>query len=399
MKRFDAVISGAGPAGCSVALLLARKGLRVALLDKARFPRDKCCGDGIAPASARLLEELGVMDVVRRRVGPTTVFKGVTLFSPGGAVVKGHLSQRGESATKSYVIPRMLLDDCFVSCVKANDSITFFDNTESRELIMDGDSARGLSTSAGEFYGKYVIAADGVYSPIADQLGLLNRQKEQQGFAMRAYFSNVDSLSDSIELHYDNIILPGYGWLFPAGEKRANIGVGIMTRFRDQRDLKKMFEWFVAENPVVSSKLRHAVMEPGTLKAWPLPFGSFQGNRSQGNVLLVGDAASFVDPLSGEGIYYAIKSGQFAAEAIIESLEENDSSKAGALYEMLWKKAFEFDEFSVGYIIQTMLNSRFLMETLLQFASKKQSRADLLADIITHNRKKLDLLHLLNPLF
>ena len=399
MKPFDVVISGAGPAGCTAALSLARNGMRVALIDKAQFPRDKTCGDGVTPASARLLEELGVMEVVRQRVGPLTVFKGITLFSPDGAVVQGRLSQTGDRSSESYVIPRSLLDDCFVTCVKAHESISFFDNTESRELIINGDSARGLSTSGGEFYGKCIVAADGVYSPIAAQLGLLNRQKEQQGFAMRAYFSNVDRLNDSIELHYDNLILPGYGWVFPAGEKRANIGVGIMTRFKEPRGLKNMFERFIAENPVVSSKLKDAAMELGTLKAWPLPFGSFRGMRSQRNVLLAGDAGSFVDPLSGEGIFYALKSGQFAADAIVKALAENDRAQAGALYEKLWRKAFEFDEFSVGYFLQTMLNSRFLMETLLQFASKKQSRADLLADIIAHNRKKLDLVNLLNPLF
>ena len=396
MKCYDVVISGAGPAGCSSALYLAQKGYSVLLLDKATFPREKVCGDGLTAASSAILEEMNVMDLVRLRLGPLMVCKGVTLFSPAGTVVQGRLSQAGILTGSIYVIPRKELDDCLIACVKEHSTITVLENTAVTDIIMDGDRARGVRSSGGEWFGRVVIAADGAYSPIASRLNLANKEKKHQGFALRAYFSKVEGLTDSIELHYDKSMLPGYGWIFPAGKQRANVGVGLMTRFKDQRALKQLFERFVAENAFASAKLKHAVMEPGTLRGWPLPFGSFQGKRGRGNVLLTGDAGSFVDPLTGEGIYYALKSGRYAAEAAARALVEEET-RAFMHYEELWRKEFLFRKFTLEYALQPLLNNEFLLESLMRFAAKKQKRANLLAGVIGHNLKKRDLLKLIPP--
>ncbi len=396
MKCYDVVISGAGPAGCSSALFLAQKGYSVLLLDKATFPREKVCGDGLTAASSAILEEMNVMDLVRLRLGPLMVCKGVTLFSPAGTVVQGRLSQDGSLTGSIYVIPRKELDDCLIACVKEHSTITVLENTAVTDIIMDGDRARGVRSSGGEWFGRVIIAADGAYSPIASRLNLANKEKKHHGFAIRAYYSKVEGLTDSIELHYDKSMLPGYGWIFPLGKQRANVGVGLMTRFKDQRPLKQLFERFVAENAFASAKLKNAVMEPGTLRGWPLPFGSFQGKRGRGNVLLTGDAGSFVDPLTGEGIYYALKSGRYAAEAAARALVEEET-RAFMHYEELWRKEFLFRKFTLEYAFQPLLNNEFLLESLMRFAAKKQTRANLLAGVIGHNLKKRDLLKLIPP--
>lgn len=399
MQRYDAVISGAGPAGCSAALTLAGKGLRVALLDKARFPREKVCGDGCTAASSTMLAELGVLELIRQRPGAMTPFRGVTLFSPFGTVMNGRFSTTGLQPEGSYVIPRNVLDDCLVSRVKEHSSITLFDQTGVRDLIMDSGRAIGVTTSAGKFYGRFILGADGAYSAIAKSLNFINRDKACFAFAIRAYFAGVEGLSDSIELHYDKSMLPGYGWVFPAGEGRANVGVGLTPRFRDQRGLKRMFERFVGENPVVAGRMKNSVMEPGSLKAWPLPLGSFEGQRGRDNVLLAGDAGSMIDPLTGEGIYYALKSGRYAAEAMVQALDENNDQAAILHYEKLWRGEFLNRVYRPGYAIQPFLANRFFMETLLRYVSGRRERADLMADVIGHNRRRSDLYGLVHPMF
>ncbi|AAM72463.1 MAG TPA: geranylgeranyl reductase family protein [Chlorobaculum sp.] len=399
MQRYDAVISGAGPAGCSAALSLAQKGRRVLLIDKARFPREKICGDGVTAASTELLEEMGVLELLRQRPGSLTEFRGATFVSPGGTVVQGRILRNGHLSGSSYVIPRMVLDDSLVSRVKEHSSITFLDKTTVTGLVMDGDRARGVATSAGEFCGRIIIAADGAYSPIAKQLDLWNRDKRQQGFAMRAWFSGVEGLGDSIELCYDKAMLPGYGWIFPAGEQRANVGVFLLPRFADQRSTKRLFKSFVKENAFAAARLKNAVMEPGSLKSWPLPFGSFAGRRGRGNVLLAGDAGSFIDPLTGEGIYYALKTGRYAAEAVANALERNDESAALTRYEQLWRGEFSGRVYFPGYAFQHFMNNSWFVDTFMRYTAKKQHRADLLADVVAHNRKRRELFKLLNPFY
>jgi geranylgeranyl reductase family protein len=333
MTIYDAVISGAGPAGCSAALFLARKGHLVLLIDKARFPREKVCGEGVTAASAELLEELGVMASLRQRSGNMTEFNGVTLVSPAGTVLQGRVIRNGRRNSNSFVISRKTLDESLVFCAMQHPSITFLDNTTVSGLVREGDRVKGVTSTAGVFSGRMVIAADGAHSAIASELKLHNHQKGQQGFAMRAFYSGVEGMGDSIELCYDGPLLPGYGWLFPAGKERANVGVFLLSRFTDQRTLKRLFERFVSENPYASARLKSASIEPGTLKSWPLPLGSFPGTRGKGNVLLAGDAGSFIDPLTGEGIYYALKSGQYAAEATAWALDRSRENEALERYE------------------------------------------------------------------
>ncbi|MBN1929200.1 MAG: geranylgeranyl reductase family protein [Chlorobiaceae bacterium] len=399
MQSYDVVISGAGLAGCSAALTLARNGLRVALLDKARFPREKVCGDGVTAASSTILNDLGVMELLRQRSGAMMPFRGVTLFSPFGTVMSGRFSATGLQTDESYVISRSVLDECLVSRAREHDHIDFHEQTAVDRLIMDGRKAVGLSASSGEFYGRFVIGADGAYSPVAKNLKIVNHDKNHHAFAIRAYFSNVEGLTDSIELHYEKSMLPGYGWVFPAGTMRANVGVGLMTRFTDQRGLKRMFGRFIADNPLVAGRMKKAVMEPETLKAWPLPLGSFDAQRGRDNVLLAGDAGSFIDPVTGEGIYYALKSGRYAAEAIARAIDEKRDEQVLRHFETLWRSEFLRRIYSPGYAIQPFLANRFFLEGLLRYVSGKQHRANLMADVIGHNRKRSELYQLFNPFF
>jgi flavin-dependent dehydrogenase len=116
-------------------------------------------------------------------------------------------------------------------------------------------------------------------------------------------------------------------------------------------------------------------------------------------VLLAGDAGSFIDPITGEGIYYALKTGRYAAEAVAHALERNDESAALSRYEQLWRGEFSTRVYFPGYVFQHFMNNAWFVETFMRYTARKQHRADLLADVVAHNRKRRDLLKLLNPFY
>jgi geranylgeranyl reductase family protein len=390
---FDAVIVGAGPAGCSAACFLARKGYRVLLLDKARFPRDKTCGDGISASSIQVMEEMGAMDFVEAGA-QWCKCRSIVLSSPSGMVINAPTSHKEGLRDYGLVIPRQELDHRLVQYTKQLPGVTFLENTKITGITRGGENVRGVTDGQQEFIGHCIISAEGHYSVIARNLKRSPIKPKYLGFALRGYFSQVEGLEESIGLHYEKSILPGYGWIFPVGPKRANVGVGVLVRFKSYHGIKDLFNSFIENNSFARFHLKNAQLETGTLKAWPLPLGCAPGKRAYKNVLLVGDAGQFVDPLNGEGIYYALKSGKYAALAIEKALNLNSPQQAGAFYERLWKKEFALQEFTSAYLMQPFLNSRRFVDLTIKLVSKNEKRAQLLAGVIAHKEKKASLLKL-----
>ena len=130
-----------------------------------------------------------------------------------------------------------------------------------------------------------------------------------------------------------------------------------------------------------------------TLKGWPIPFGSLPSKRSRGNVLLIGDAASFVDTLTGEGIYYALRSGEYAAMAVSAVLKKSGKGEmAGGIYEKLWKGEFKWKEFFQGYMLQPVMGNKTIVNFAIKNASRNQKKANVLAGVIAHKLPKSKLL-------
>lgn len=392
---YDAVIVGAGPAGCSAACFLARQGCRVLLLDKARFPRDKTCGDGISASSIQVMEEMGAMDYVEAGgADQWCKCKNIILSSPSGMVINSPVSYKEGLRDYGLIIPRQELDHRLVLYTKQLPGVTLLENTKITSVLGDSESVRGVTDGQQEFIGRYIISAEGHYSVLARNLKRSPIKSKYLGFALRGYFSQVEGLEEAIGIHYEKSIIPGYGWIFPVGQKRANVGVGILARYKSHHGIKDVFNSFIEKNPFAQFHLKHAQLEKGSLKAWPLPLGCAPGKRAYKNVLFVGDAGQFVDPLNGEGIYYALKSGKYAALAIEKALALNVPQQAGVFFEKLWKKEFAFQEFTSAYLMQPFLNSRRFLDLTIKLASKKEKRARLLAGVIAHKEKKADLLKL-----
>ncbi|MBN1272095.1 MAG: NAD(P)/FAD-dependent oxidoreductase [Candidatus Aminicenantes bacterium] len=390
-KEYDVIVVGAGPAGCSAAYFCAKYGLHVLLVDKAAFPRDKVCGDSISPRSLKVLERMGLL--VRIEEGHFYRIRGIIMSSPNLNMMKGETPKVEGKFDYGYVIPRKTFDSMLLSHVKKK-KVEVIEGLEITGLMYEGNKVAGVKSSDGlEAKCQIVVGADGVYSKVAKNAGIYPTDPNHEAIVARAYFNGVEGLEHYIEIHADSKILPGYGWVFPVNDTFANVGVGCIKTYLSQKEenLKKVFEYFVAENPFVKKKLAHARMVT-PLRAWPERFGSMSKNCTSNGVILVGDAASFVDPGSGEGIYQALRSGELAAEVIHNAFSKGDfSAKTLKEYERKWKEDFSPD-FKYG---KKSANISATKPFLLNAQIKKAARNDAVAAAITgticgiYSKKKL----------
>lgn len=393
-QSYDVIIVGAGPAGCTTAGTLAMHGYEILLVDRAIFPRDKVCGDGLGSGGLDVLERLDMLGKIEeiRPFKATTV----TLSSPAGVVMSSGVPSVKGSRDYGYVIPRKTLDNILVEHVKGLSNVTVAEGFTVTDFLKNSGRIVGIKGRQGqdsrEFIAPFVVGADGAHSVVAKKLGLINKSTWHRTFAVRAYFDNVNDLGSGIELHFDQSVLPGYGWLFPMGDGKANVGVGIGNQFVGQKKIKELFEIFVSKNEFVKDRLKNATMRENTFRGWPLHNGCFRSTRYFRNVLLVGDAGSFVDPLSGEGIYFALKSGEFAGQAIHKAVKTSCQAEVGRIFERLWKKEFLWKEFIPGFVAQYFMSKRFFANMAIGRAARDPKKAEIFCGAMSHNFPKARLL-------
>lgn len=336
---YDVIIVGAGPAGCSAALELKGSGLKVALLEKYRFPRDKVCGDFIAAIGIRELRKID--EIVADRV---------EAFPIKARNRKTHLFIGGQSPMEfnwvlnSYTIPRIHFDNLLFESVREQKDLEIFQDTYPKKISTVDDITTIECQNGQSFKGRIIIGADGAHSVVAKQMAGVRIDKEHYGGTVRAYFENVENIQEAVnEVYVDKDIFPGYFWLFPISDTEANIGLGMHSTHitKNRVDLKKAFYRFIEKNKTLHSKLANATMI-SKLEGFGLPFLSRRLPVSGENYMLCGDAACLIDPSNGEGIAYAIWSGGLAARKAIENLKGFNQNAFDAyateLYGRLWKE-------------------------------------------------------------
>jgi len=318
-KRFDVLVVGSGPAGSIAALVLARGGARVALVDKAAFPRDKACGDLIGPRGVQLLRDLRltVPDATRLGdmlvVGPTG--NRVRLPAVPGRTYPGY----GIAVQRSRF-------DATLQCAAIAAGAEFFCG-RADEPIGENGRLDGFSlSSATRVRADVIVGADGATSRVAEVARLVDPGRLLWGFAVRTYRDEPVEIPHIILWTPDpGAAFPGYGWVFPAGEGRVNVGLGVgvladrTAGRRAARDLDAFLEH--ASRVGVLDDRAPAERSARPLGAW-LKMGLVGTTPARGRVLLVGDAAGLVNPLQGEGIAQAMDSGRAAAEAILGGVDQ-----------------------------------------------------------------------------
>ncbi len=313
MSRFDVLVVGGGPAGSIASLVLAQGGVDVALVDKSTFPRDKACGDVVGPRGLQLLSDLELAPPIGPDVGDMLVVgptgRRVRLPSADGLTYPGH----GTAVARTVF-------DAMLHATACEAGATPFVGRAQQPLEEDGRIV-GYKLSTGEsLYADFVIGADGATSEVAEAAGLVDPNSVLWGFAIRTYIPQVVDLPAIILWEPTPWrAFPGYGWVFPGEQGRANVGLGIGTRsdrkaaahaVRSLGDFLRHLRVLGLLDDVVPS------VSPRRLGGW-LKMGIVGTTPARGRVLLVGDAAGLVNPMQGEGISQAMTSGRAAAVAIL----------------------------------------------------------------------------------
>ena len=310
-RRCDVLVIGAGPAGSAAAVTASRSGLDVVVADKATFPRDKCCGDGLTTNALRLLEDLGLEPASVPSWNPITE---VSMVGPRGVEVLLPLPDgRGHHAV---VARRRELDAALLDVVRQVGA----EVREGHELQrLDVTAADRVTAVVGETVveARYLVAADGMWSPVRRSLGLAPGRYLGEWHAFRQYATGAaDRARSRLVVWFEPDLLPGYAWSFPLADGSVNIGFGIQRGDgRRVQDVASVWQGLLGR-PSLRAVLGDDLRPEGPHRAWPIPARLDGLQQVAGRVLFVGDAAGATDPMTGEGIGQALETGMLAARAL-----------------------------------------------------------------------------------
>lgn len=310
MRHADVIIAGAGPAGSTAALVLARQGLDVLVLDKAAFPRPKLCGGLLTWKSVRLLERLHgrtAADLVGQGL-VDTVTDGFSLFHGGRPLTQGRL------AYPFHLVRREAFDAWLLDAAQSAGARVLHDCA-----VQTCDPEGRAHTSRGSFAGRFVLGADGVNSVVRRCFGL-PRERWQKNLAAAVEVTVPHDCSprvtDRPEL-YAGILPAGYGWVFPNSKGMV---LGICGLRRRAENFREAFRTFLGHLGITDPE---EFLRSHPVQGHPIPYGNALADPVRGNVLLAGDAGGYADPLLGEGIFYALLTGFYAGEALADALQRS----------------------------------------------------------------------------
>ena len=306
------LIIGAGPSGTACAATLHRLGHEVVVVDKATFPRDKCCGDGLTTNALRILEGLNFDP---SRVADWQTCSDVEMRSPTGRIIDLPLPTIGGQF--AAIAPRAQFDHALVQHCR-DMGITIHEGCAFES--MTHHDTNGISVrveNLGELTVDYVVAADGMWSPVRKSLGLSTQGYLGEWHAFRQYIGNVHgSANEKLHIWFEKDLLPGYAWSFPLPDNRVNFGFGILrTSDRSTKYMNDLWRDLLTR-PYITETLGEHFVPEDRHTAWPIPARIHDAVRSSGRVLFIGDAVCATDTLTGEGIGQALETGIAAAESI-----------------------------------------------------------------------------------
>lgn len=394
-KKYDVIIVGAGPAGCAAAIKLASADLRIAIIDKAKFPRDKICGDALSIDVVNQLPMLSArLAQIFKTFSKKTPSYGVKIFAPNRRSVDIPFYNKGKKGC-GYISTRVDFDNLLFEEVARYKSITILETHKVEEIVNNGVIVSVTCSSKSKLNEEesssiyleapLIVGADGAHSVVSKHLSDIKVELDHYSAGLRVYYENVADFhgENFIELHFFKGILPGYLWVFPLPDNKANVGIGMLSSAVSKKkvNLKKELNKAISEDPGLRKRFANAnALE--TVKGFGLPLGSKKRVISGDRFLLTGDAAGLIDPFSGEGIANAIRSGRVAADHILKCFETNSFSaefnKAydREIYSRMWK------EFRISRSLQRLCAYPRLFNFVVNKAAQSKYLTKLLTDAL-----------------
>ena len=326
-NKSDVIVVGAGPAGSATAFHLAKQGLNVTLFEKTSFPREKVCGDGLTPRAVKQILDMGIEPT---KENGWLRNKGLRVIGGGHRL---ELDWPDVDGFPNYGLVRTRADfDELLARTAQKQGVNLFEKVRVTGPIFDSTSGKVIGVNIKmedgrqeQHFAPVVVASDGVSSRMALALGLERRDDRPMGVAVRTYYkstrSDDDYLESWLELRDQNKLLPGYGWIFGMGDGTSNVGLGILdsSPVFQSIDYKDLLKRWLDQTPEEWGFRDHNMTQPVRGAALPMGFNR-QPHYAKG-MILVGDSGGMVNPFNGEGIAYAMETGQVAADVISKSLK------------------------------------------------------------------------------
>jgi len=321
----EVLITGGGPAGSCLAYHLAEQGIQAIVLESKKFPRDKTCGDAVSAVAISELERLGITKL--------KAFKNFNEINQVALFVEGEkidVSLADSDKPKGRVIPRFLLDNWIYEAAKEK-GVEYIENTKLIDYSTGQDyvlvKAQGSDRSIRYFKTKVLVGADGSNSTVARILQGGKPADDFKLLGLRAYYEGISGPSDRCDIFFSKSNFPGLFWFFPIGTDQANIGSAMIasTVPKNQSHAKHLLQKQITDDPNFAERIGQGKIR-GKITGWPLKFKDPSSKVVGQGVILIGDAAGLINPLSGDGIQYALLSARWAAEHLAECSKDNDFS-------------------------------------------------------------------------
>jgi len=350
---YDVAIIGSGPAGCACALALHNSGLRVALIDKEKFPRDKICGDAIPGQTLKAIDRINPeWGKSLRGFSERAEINSSKIFAPNGKAITLKWKMQ------AYNSKRINFDNFLINLIRNETSTIILENKRLNQVAIENERVICTFQDGEMLNSGIIIGCDGANSVVARQLGGNMPSKGDSSAAVRAYYSGVYGIKPGINEFHLFKELPGYFWIFPLDNGMANVGFGISgnnsQKNGDAVNLRNNLNKIITDYPGISDRFKGAKLL-GDTKGFGLPVWKNKTPLSGNRYMLCGDAASLIDPLQGHGIDKAVWSGLFAAEQAVKCFKTNNfSSLQMSEYDKNLYKKIGFELARSSFILKLM---------------------------------------------